>query len=271
MKPIISIEELVRIKDQVLIFDVGNGALAFENYQKNHLENAIFIDVNKNLSQITENPANGGRHPLPKVSDFIKTLQNFGIDSSKHLVLYDMNFGANAAARFWWMLKAVGHEKVQVLDGGFQMAQQEGFPISNEIPKIIPTTINHYQENWNLPLVTLQEVENYSKNNEKTIVDVREFGRYNGDFEPIDLIAGHIPNAINIPFQENLEANGKFKSQEILKAMYQKYFQEKDSKDFVIHCGSGVTACHTILALDYAGFEIPALYVGSWSEWSRNF
>ena len=110
-----------------------------------------------------------------------------------------------------------------------------------------------------------------SKNNEKTIVDVREFGRYNGDYEPIDLVAGHIPSAINIPFQNNLEAHGKFKSQEVLKAMYQGYFQEKGSKDFVFHCGSGVTACHTILALDYAGFEIPALYVGSWSEWSRNF
>lgn len=271
MIPIISIEELVTIKDHVLIFDVGNGALAFEKYQKNHLEHAFFIDVNIHLSQIVENPANGGRHPLPKVKDFIQTIQNFGIDSNKHIVLYDMNFGANAAARFWWMLKAIGHEKVQVLDGGFQAAQEMGFPVNNIIPEVIPTTINNYQENWTLPLVSIIEVENFSKNNKKTIVDVREFGRYNGDYEPIDLVAGHIPNAINIPFQNNLEDHGKFKSQEVLKAMYQGYFQEKGSKNFVFHCGSGVTACHTILALDYVGFEIPALYVGSWSEWSRNF
>jgi thiosulfate/3-mercaptopyruvate sulfurtransferase len=273
IKPIISVEELKKIKNNVLIFDVGNGAFALENYRKNHLENAVFIDVNIHLSKIVEDPANGGRHPLPKVSDFIKNLQNFGIDSSKHIVLYDINFGANAAARFWWMLRSIGHEKVQVLDGGLQAAQQEGFTITNKIKKILPSKIvlENYHKNWNLPLVTILEVEKYSKNLKKTIVDVREFGRYNGDYEPIDLIAGHIPNAINIPFQNNLDGNGKFLTQEKLKEMYQKYFEEIESENFMIHCGSGVTACHTILALDYAGFKIPSLYVGSWSEWSRNF
>ncbi|MFY7810145.1 MAG: sulfurtransferase [Flavobacterium sp.] len=272
MKPIISVEEFKKIKENVLIFDVGNGMSSLKNYEENHLENAIYIDLNSHLSEISENPANGGRHPLPKVKDFLKTIQNFGIDSSKHIVLYDMNFGANAAARFWWMLRAIGHEKVQVLDGGFQAAKKEGFSMNNIIPKIFPVNDHlSYFNHWDLPLVTIKEVENLSKNLSQIIVDVREAGRYNGDYEPIDLKAGHIPNAINIPFQNNLDKNGLFLNPENLKKNYEIFFQKKDCKSVVIHCGSGVTACHTIIALDYAGFEIPALYVGSWSEWSRNF
>jgi len=273
MNPIISAENLLKIKNKVTIFDVGNGNLALENYNKIHLENAIFIDVNTHLSDIKEDKSNGGRHPLPTVENFKKTLQSFGINYNDHLVLYDVNFGANAAARFWWMLRSIGHEKVQILDGGFQEASKIGFPMSNTINQNTEkvTEINQYHDNWQYPLITIKDVEKYSNSQEKLIIDVRESGRYNGDFEPIDLVAGHIPNAINIPFQNNLDENGTFLSPEILKVFYQKYFDKFESNNCIIHCGSGVTACHTILALEYAGFKTPLLYVGSWSEWSRNF
>jgi thiosulfate/3-mercaptopyruvate sulfurtransferase len=124
------------------------------------------------------------------------------------------------------------------------------------------------KDNWLLPTSTLEIVENELTNLSSAVIDVRDAYRYKGESEPIDLVAGHIPGAINIPFSENLDENGNFLSPEILKEKYSKLLQDKP-QNLIIHCGSGVTACHTILALDYAGFPIPNLYVGSWSEWSR--
>ena len=127
---------------------------------------------------------------------------------------------------------------------------------------------------WMLRSVGLQnnveEVKDSSIKKDKIIIDVRETARYNGETEPIDLVAGHIPNAINIPFATNLDENGLFKSPKILKTYYSQFLENKKLEDIIVHCGSGVTACHTLLAMDYAGLEIPNLFVGSWSEWSRN-
>lgn len=124
------------------------------------------------------------------------------------------------------------------------------------------------EKHWLLPVSSLEDVENELTNESSSVIDVRDSYRYKGESEPIDLVAGHIPGAINIPFSENLDENGNFLKPEILKEKYQKLLENKPEK-LIIHCGSGVTACHTILALAYAGFEIPNLYVGSWSEWSR--
>ena len=114
----------------------------------------------------------------------------------------------------------------------------------------------------------MESVENELTSDSSTVIDVRDAYRYKGESEPIDLVAGHIPGAINIPFSENLDENGSFLKPEILKEKYSKLFENKP-ENLIIHCGSGVTACHTILALEYAGFQTPSLYVGSWSEWSR--
>jgi len=119
-------------------------------------------------------------------------------------------------------------------------------------------------------LANIDEVEKASNSQDYLIIDVRESARYNGEYEPIDLISGHIPNAINIPFSTNLDENGLFLSPEILREKYKNIIDNKKSNEIIVHCGSGVTACHTLLAMAYAGFEIPKLYVGSWSEWSRN-
>ena len=165
------------------------------------------------------------------------------------------------------MLRAFGLEKVQVLSGGFQGAVKSGIS-TNSGEEIFGKTSFILRENWSLPTSTLENVEQEIAENSATVIDVRDAYRYNGESEPIDLVAGHIPGAINIPFSENLDENGEFLSPEILKEKYQILLAEKPEK-LIIHCGSGVTACHTILALDYAGFPIPNLYVGSWSEWSR--
>ena len=269
MKPIITSTELLEIFNQenLVILDARTGNKAKENYLDNHIKGARFIDLDKDLAEIGENAAFGGRHPLPKISKFAETLQNLGISEDSHIVVYDLANGGNAAARCWWMLRAFGIEKVQVLSGGFQAAEKAGIP-TNSREEIFEKASFVLRENWSLPTSTLENVEKEIAENSATVIDVRDAYRYRGESEPIDLVAGHIPGAINIPFSENLDENGEFLSPKILKEKYQNLLAEKPEK-LIIHCGSGVTACHTILALDYAGFPIPNLYVGSWSEWSR--
>ena len=269
--PIIEAAELLKIypNENVIIVDTSTGKNAQENYQKKHLDKALYIDLNSQLAAIPNDFANGGRHPLPSIEKFAKTLQQLGITNNSHVIVYDDKNGANAAARFWWMLKSIGHEKVQVLDGGIQAAEKVNFPVNNiiEISKLVDA---YKFEEWKLPTAEINEVENNSQNKNYIVIDVRENNRYRGEIEPIDLVAGHIPGAINVPFSTNLNENGKFLSPMELKEKYQKIFGEIKAENVIIHCGSGVTACHSLLAIDYAGLEIPKLYVGSWSEWSRN-
>ena len=188
-------------------------------------------------------------------------------------MVYDTSNGANAAARCWWMLKSFGIEKLQVLSGGFQAAEKVGIPLKSG-EEFFEKTSFILKENWSWPTSTLEEVEKEISENSAIVIDVRDAYRYRGESEPIDLVAGHIPGAINIPFSENLDENGEFLSPEILKEKYQQFLADASTplsmtKKLIIHCGSGVTACHTILALDYVGSPIPNLYVGSWSEGSR--
>ncbi|MCG2792180.1 MAG: sulfurtransferase [Weeksellaceae bacterium] len=268
---IISVDELFLISNHsdLRIFDVRTGQNAKEEYEKQHLNNAVFVDLNTELAEIDE-PKNGGRHPLPNYPKFIKTLGKLGIDKDSQVVICDDKNGSNAAARFWWMLKAVGHRNVRVLDGGLQYAENQNYPIVDGDDTYPKTNYISEFKDWQLPQVGLDEVKSATKNPEFLIVDVRELQRYQGLTEPIDLVAGHIRNAENVPFSDNLDENGLFKSPEILKEKYTEFFQNKNSEKIIFHCGSGVTACHSLLALDYAGLEIPNLYVGSWSEWSRN-
>ena len=271
LSPIIQVSELKELhqKNDLIILDVSNGNEAQLNYNQKHLDGAIFVDLNSQLADIKEDVSKGGRHPLPTLENFSKLLSTLGITPKTHIILYDNKSGANAAARMWWMLKSVGHEKVQVLDGGFQEAEKQNFPINSNPVNFIQTE-EYKIENWKLPIATIDEVEKASIRKDYLIIDVREAHRYNGEFEPIDLISGHIPNAINIPFSTNLDENGVFLSPKLLKEKYNYVFRNKNSNEIIVHCGSGVTACHTLLAMACAGFEIPKLYVGSWSEWSRN-
>jgi thiosulfate/3-mercaptopyruvate sulfurtransferase len=268
IKSIINVSELIEIfqNTNVILVDAGSGPRAKENYQKSHLNGALYVDLNSDLSDIKEDASNGGRHPLPRPEQFSETISNLGISKSSHVIIYDMNSGANAAARFWWMLRSIGHNLVQVLNGGQHAAEQCGFPMSSSIE--VRKKSNYKISEWILPMALMDEVEMASRSGEHTIIDVRGQNRYQGLEEPIDLIAGHIPNAINIPYSENLNDLGYFKTQEELRKKYRELLNH--TNETIIHCGSGVTACHTILAMDYADLGIPKLYVGSWSEWSRN-
>ena len=269
--PLIQATELLQFANSpdLVLIDATNGKNARENYAQKHLAGALFVDLDSQLADIKADVSQGGRHPLPTLAQFSETLGQLGISPQSHVVVYDDKSGANAAARFWWMLLAIGHSKVQVLDGGIQAAERAGFPISSstEQPKEgLPYPI----DGWQLPQADMAEVEQVAQDPNYLVVDVRDHDRYLGLVEPIDLIAGHIPGAINIPFSENLAADGLFKSPAELKAIYLEAFAERPSDQLIVHCGSGVTACHTLLAVAQAGLEIPKLYVGSWSEWSRN-
>ena len=269
--PLIPAAELLQLANSpdLVLIDATNGKNARENYAQKHLAGALFVDLDSQLADIKADVSQGGRHPLPTLAQFSETLGKLGIRPQSQVVVYDDKSGANAAARFWWMLLAIGHSKVQVLDGGIQAAERVGFPMRSSIeqPKEgLPYPIHA----WQLPQADMAEVEQVSQNPDYLVIDVRDHDRYLGLVEPIDLIAGHIPGAINIPFSENLDADGLFKSPAELKAKYLEAFAERSTDQLIVHCGSGVTACHTLLAVAQAGLEIPKLYVGSWSEWSRN-
>jgi thiosulfate/3-mercaptopyruvate sulfurtransferase len=199
---------------------------------------------------------------LPEVLAFAQLLGRLGIGPDSHVVVYDNKSAANAAARFWWMLAAVGHSGVQVLDGGLSAAVAAGLPVSAEV-ETPPVTAFYPASAWVLPTATADDVARATQSGRHPVIDVREAVRYRGETEPIDVIAGHIPGAINIPFSSNLAADGKFLAPEVLRQKYQDVIDASDPAEAIVHCGSGVTACHTLLAM-------PRLYVGSWSEWSRS-
>jgi thiosulfate/3-mercaptopyruvate sulfurtransferase len=268
--PIIKPAALLALKDKknVVLVDVRTGANAYDIYEKSHLKGALFVDLENQLAEKTPNAANGGRHPLPTAAQFALILRQLGISNKTHVIIYDAHSGANAAARFWWMLKAVGHAKVQVIDGGLDAATKAGFPVSSD--KETPTVQKPYKADaWVLPLADLEAVEKATHDG-TLIIDVRSKERFDGLVEPIDLIAGHIPNATNVPFTSNLDADGFFLPPSVLKAKYAEILRKKPSDAVIVHCGSGVTACHTLLAMAYAGLDMPKLYIGSWGEWSRN-
>ncbi|KQM66394.1 sulfurtransferase [Pedobacter sp. Leaf216] len=268
LSPIIKPEELTWLNqdDEIVIIDASAGSKA--RYDQQHLAGALFADVNEDLANIGDY-ASGGRHPLPTFEQFSTVLQQLGITKGSRVIVYDDKNGGNAAARLWWMLKSIGHEKVQVIDGGFQAAVKAGFPTTDKVE--IPKSVDKYDITaWHLPLSDIDEVERVAKTDDYIVIDVRDANRFAGLTEPIDLIAGHIPGAANIPYTENLDANGAFLDPEILKEKYAEALALVKPENVIVHCGSGITACHTLLAMDYAGLSIPKLYVGSWSEWSRN-
>lgn len=237
-------------------------------YEGGHVRGAVHADLERDLSGPAEDPARGGRHPLPDVRTFAETLGRWGIGPDTEVVVYDDKGGALAAARLWWMLRAIGHEKVRVLDGGFAAAIAAGLPIDTEPPNIQPREPYPAHE-YVLPTVDIEEVRARAGDRGSIVLDVREPARWRGETEPIDPVAGHIPGSVNLFFGENLDHEGRFLPPEELAKKYRALFGDVPPERVIVHCGSGVTACHTLLALDLAGLAGASLYVGSWSEWCR--
>jgi thiosulfate/3-mercaptopyruvate sulfurtransferase len=270
MKPLISPSELLDLQNEphLILIDTRSGADAREKYQTEHLQGAHWVDLEAELSEKSADAAQGGRHPLPPVEKFAQLLGRLGVTPASHVIAYDDKNGAMSSARFWWMLRALGHEKIQVLNGGYQAAVNAGFPTSSEQPKPEPQP-TYPADHWQLPMADIEEVAEAAQAKDAVVIDVRAPRRYAGKHEPIDLVAGHIPGAINIPFVSNLGADGSFLPPKQLAKKYNEAIGKYNADNIIVHCGSGVTACHTLLAIAQAGLEIPKLYVGSWSEWSR--
>lgn len=262
--PLISAFDLAALKSRVRLLDCRPSAA----YEAGHLQDALHADLEKDLSRAKEvgfDPAHGGRHPLPDLRAWRDTLGRWGITPETPVVCYDDQGGANAAARAWWMLRASGHERVRVLDGGLSAALEAGMELTQEV-STTETAPAYPMSRWHWTTAPIEVVEKIAQHPEWTVMDVRSAERYRGETEPFDPIAGHIPGAVNFPYSQNLAADGRFKSFEALRELYGNLNPER----LVVHCGSGVTACHTILALDQAGLPGASLFVGSWGEWCRS-
>jgi thiosulfate/3-mercaptopyruvate sulfurtransferase len=271
LSPILAPEEINKYlgKPAVVFVDARGGADAHQRYQEGHVEGAVFLDLESQLSKKSADPANGGRHPLPDPEDFGELLGQHGIGPSSHILVYDDKSGANAAARFWWMMRAIGHTAVQVIDGGLAAIASAGAPITKGPSKPLKAGKPYPATEWRLPIATLTTVDQARSARDYMVIDVRENYRYRGESEPIDLVAGHIPGAINAPYLDNLQANGRFRSSRELAEQYGSLTGNREGEKVIVHCGSGVTACHALLAMEVAGLGGASLYVGSWSEWSR--
>jgi thiosulfate/3-mercaptopyruvate sulfurtransferase len=269
-KALVSAAEVLQAmtrKHDLVILDVTYGPEAQKKYSEQHISGARWVNLDKELSTIGPDPSHGGRHPLPSASDFCRTLGNWGLTPDHDVVIYDRKGGALAAARCWWMLRAIGHEKAWVINGGLDAALRIGISVDN-VPPADTISTSYPERSWSWPIYSMTEIESILEDRKKVLIDVREAGRYRGEYEPIDLRAGHIPSAVNIPFDTSLNDDSTFRTTQELRSLYQNYV--KDGVEAVFYCGSGVTACHGILAVYEAGLGQAALYAGSWSEWSRN-
>ena len=234
-------------------------------YLQHHIPGAHYVHLNLDLSS----PANKftGRHPLPDFTILTDKLASWGVTNQNQIVVYDSDCGA-FAGRMWWLLRCLGHDNIAVLDGGMAKWKQENRQITNEVPAAIRknflSSINESQ--WIDSRFLLDNLENETIK----LVDARSPERFSGEKEPIDTIAGHIPHALNRPFQLNLDENGLFLPPDELKKQYKQLLQDTPASHIINMCGSGVTACHNILAMEIAGLNGSRLYPGSWSEWIRD-
>jgi thiosulfate/3-mercaptopyruvate sulfurtransferase len=235
----------------------------FLEYQEQHIPGAIYVNLDQDLSgEII--PGKTGRHPLPDIQVINKRFSSWGIDNATQVLIYD-NLNGAIAARLWWMLRWLGHDKAAVLDGGWEGWIKAQFPMSDQTPKLTrkefsPRVQDHF-------LADLAYVEDIRQDPNYLLVDSRSAERFWGIDEPIDPVAGHIPGAVSAPYTENLNSEGFFLTEDELKERFENLLGEIPVENVTLYCGSGVTSIHNIIAMIIAGYGMPKLYPGSWSEW----
>jgi thiosulfate/3-mercaptopyruvate sulfurtransferase len=267
---LISASELAeRIDDPAVVIvdcrhDLANLDAGRDGYAAGHIRNAVFADLESAMSG-AKRGADGqfrGRHPLPERAALVETLRAWGINDDTQVVAYDAH-GGMFAARLWWLLRWLGHPAVAVLDGGLAAWQSQALPMSTEVPVKVRGTIGEHAPL--MKTVSAHELLANISSGERTVIDARAPDRFRGENETMDPVGGHIPGAKNRFFRDNLQADGRFKEADQLKADFAPLVA--DAAKAVMQCGSGVTACHNLLALEVAGMPGAALYPGSWSEW----
>lgn len=240
-------------------FQLGHPTFGKKSYLQEHLPGAHYLDLEKDLSAPIS--SHGGRHPLPDPQQLANRLGEIGVDKQKHVITYD-DQGGSMASRCWWLLHYLGHPHVSVLNGSFSQWKKAGFPVTRELPPMIPRSFIP-KINDKL-LVQMEELKERLNKSDFTLIDSREYQRYLGKEEPIDPIAGHIPGAIHSFWKNVLNEDGFWKSAEELQRLFAHLPQEQE---IIVYCGSGVTATPNVVALKEAGFSNVKLYAGSWSDW----
>jgi thiosulfate/3-mercaptopyruvate sulfurtransferase len=251
-------------------FDLARPAWGQEAWAAGHIPNALYAHLDRDLSGA--HTLTTGRHPLPAVSDLASTFAGFGIDAAVRVVAYDQGSGAYAA-RLWWLLRWLGHREVAVLNGGFAAWERARLPVSRTPAGRAPRRFTPAP-----PADMLMTSSGVAAalgagelaRGETVLVDARSAERFAGDNETLDAVAGHIPGARNHPFAGNNDSQGRFLPVADLRRSWERTLRGRPSTAVVAMCGSGVTACQNLLALEAAGLPGARLYAGSWSEWIRD-
>ena len=253
----------LRVVDARFVLAGGDADAGEAQWRAGHLSGAGYVHLDRELSDLRK-PASEGRHPLPDASVFQAALERLGIAPSSQVVVYDAADGTMAAARFWWLLKLWGHEKVAVLDGGFARWTALGLPVDVEPARVAPSA---YPGSFDdRQIAHTDEVERRLRQGEAILLDTRAPERFRGEIEPLDRVAGHVPGARNRPYNDNL-AGGRFRSPDALRAQFLALMDGRSPADVLLNCGSGVTACHNLLAMEHAGVHGARVYAESWSGW----
>jgi thiosulfate/3-mercaptopyruvate sulfurtransferase len=265
---LISVEDLARHLNDAdcVVCDCRHDLTRYEAgrdaFAQSHIPGARFLHLDEDLS----GPKTGsnGRHPLPHPRSFALRLGALGIDSATQVIAYDAS-GGYYAARLWWMLRWIGHTRAAVLDGGWDAWQASGLPATSDLPSIQAAayTLRPRPE----LSVDTTFIAAHLSDDHITVVDARSPDRFRGENETLDPIGGHIPGAENRFFRLNLEADGRFKPPDVLKQEFTDVLRNASPSRVIHQCGSGVTACHNLLAMEHAGLSGSRLYPGSWSEW----
>ncbi len=261
---LVSVRELADSRDWRVVdcsHDLSQPASGAALYAQGHLPGAIHAHLDHDLSGIMS--GSNGRHPLPDRAAFARWLGSVGLRNGDQVVAYDRS-GGIFAARFWWLLRWVGHRSAAVLDGGFQAWSDQSLPISTAQPR--PHVAEFRPGSASVSIVDTAFVLRNLQQRNAVLVDARGANRFAGRDETMDPVAGHIPGALNRPYADNLDEHGMFKSAAQLRQEFDRILTGSPAQ-VVAQCGSGVTACHNLLALEIAGLPGASLYPGSWSEW----
>lgn len=255
--------------DEVLFvdcrFDLADATKGDRDYADSHIVGAVRADLDRDLADMAT-PANGrGRHPLPDPARFQAFLSHIGWRPDVQVVAYDGAGGALAASRFWWLARLAGLDNVAVLDGGWPAWLASKLPVDAMLPVREATSMHLRFDSTGT--VSAEELSAGLASGRIVLLDARAAPRYRGEVEPLDPVAGHVPGARNRPFADNLDAHGFFQRPEALRKVFEGLIRPHDSAEVVHMCGSGVTACHNLLAMDYAGLCGSRLYAPSWSGW----
>ena len=267
-KTLISPRELVaHLEDErFVIIDVRHDLAQPETwgesqYRAAHIPGAAFAHIDRDLS--APKTGKNGRHPLPTQAATSELFSRLGIDATRQVIAYDQANGMYAS-RVWWMLRWLGHDAVAVLDGGFDRWVKDGLPVTTAVP---PARTASFVAHPVACTVDAAMVQSNLEGGPLVLIDARAPERYRGEVEPLDPAPGHIPGALNRPFPTNLGPDGTFKPAPVLRSEFEALLAGRDVSAVVHQCGSGVSACHNVLAMEVAGLPCGRLYPGSWSEW----